>query len=54
MIEFDCRNYQPGNTLSLWWLGRPDSPRLIGELRVARQTKGVSLRYSPSWLVLQP
>ena len=50
MIEFDSRNYQPGDTLSLWWLGRPDSPQLIGELRVARQTKGVSLRYSPSWL----
>lgn len=50
MIEFDSRNYQPGDTLSLWWLGRPDSPQLIGELRVARQTKGVSLRYSPAWL----
>ena len=29
---------------------RPDSPTLIGELRIARKTKGVSLRYGEAWL----
>lgn len=50
MIEFDLQRYQPSDSLYLWWLGQPDAPRLIGELRMARQTKGVSLRYAPAWL----
>lgn len=50
MIEFDLQRYQPSDSLYLWWLGHPDSPRHIGELRMARQTKGVSLQYAPAWL----
>lgn len=50
MIPFDLDTYQPGEVLFLWWLARPDTPVLIGELRIARQTKGVSLRYSEAWL----
>jgi len=50
MSEFDLRHYQPSDTLYLWWLGQPESPRLIGELRMARQSKGVSLLYASPWL----
>ena len=42
--------YIPADVLHLWWLGRPLSPVYVGELRMARQTKGVSLVYDPSWL----
>ena len=50
MTDFDLKNYQPSDTLYLWWLGQPEAPRLIGELRMARQTKGVSLQYCTAWL----
>jgi serine/threonine-protein kinase HipA len=50
MMAFDLRSYQPGDSLALWWLSHPDTPVLIGELRIARQTKGVSLRYGERWL----
>lgn len=49
MSTFDLAHYQPGDVLSLWWLGRPAVPRLIGELRMARALKGVSLVYAPQW-----
>lgn len=44
MNTFNLAQYHPSDTLHLWWLGNPDSPRPIGELRMVRQTKGVSLR----------
>lgn len=47
---FDLSQYTPGESLFLWWLGRPEAPTLIGELRTARQTRGVSLTYDPAWL----
>ncbi|MDZ4143114.1 MAG: HipA domain-containing protein [Burkholderiales bacterium] len=50
MSGFDLARYRPGDTLWLWWLGQPAAPRLVGELRMARQTQGVSLRYAPDWL----
>ena len=50
MTAFDLGQYQPGDTLHLWWLGQPATPRLVGELRMVRQTKGVSLRYASDWL----
>ena len=50
MIAFDLSTYQPGDALYLWWLGHPGTPVPIGELRMARQTKGVSLRYGEAWL----
>lgn len=40
MIEFDIKNYQPGDSLYLWRLGHPETPVFIGELRMARATKG--------------
>lgn len=50
MTGFDLRAYQPADTLYLWWLADPGTPRLIGELRMVRSLRGVSLLYSPSWL----
>jgi serine/threonine-protein kinase HipA len=50
VIAFDLGDYQPSDALYLWWLGNPSVPRLIGTLRMARQTKGVSLRYGLVWL----
>ena len=50
MIAFDLARYQPGDVLYLWWLANPAAPRLVGELRMARTLKGVSLVYAPEWL----
>jgi serine/threonine-protein kinase HipA len=50
MIEFDIKHYQARDSLHLWWLANPQTPRLIGELRMARTLKGVSLIYAPVWL----
>lgn len=50
MSGFDLKDYRPGDSLYLWWLANPDLPRLIGELRMARTMKGVSLVYAPAWL----
>ncbi|WP_157272042.1 type II toxin-antitoxin system HipA family toxin [Azohydromonas aeria] len=50
MSGFDLRLYQPGESLYLWWLADPAAPRLIGELRMARAFKGVSLVYGAAWL----
>jgi serine/threonine-protein kinase HipA len=50
VIAFDIKHYQPGDFLYLWWLGCPDRPVFVGELRMARQTKGVSLVYTDAWL----
>lgn len=41
--------YQPVDTLALWWTGDPTRPALIGELRMVRATRGVSLRYAAGW-----
>jgi serine/threonine-protein kinase HipA len=50
MTGFDLQGYTPGESLYLWWLSRPEDPVLVGELRMARQLKGVSLVYAPAWL----
>lgn len=50
MSDFDIRNYEPSDTLYLWWLGNPRRPRLVGELGLVRLIKGVSLVYDDSWL----
>lgn len=36
--------------LYLWYLGDPDSPRLVGNLNRVSIGKGVSLRYRAEWL----
>lgn len=43
---------KPGslNALSLWFLGDPQQPKLVGDLQLMAVGKGVSLRYAPSWL----
>jgi serine/threonine-protein kinase HipA len=50
MNEFDLARYHASDSLHLWWLANPNAPRLVGELRMARTMKGVSLVYAPQWL----
>lgn len=42
--------YAVRDELSLWWLGKPHAPTLIGTLRLVRAIQGVSLQYSPAWI----
>ena len=42
--------YEVTDELYLWLLAHPASPRLIGTLRTARATRGVSLQYHPAWI----
>ena len=42
--------YTPSDELSLWWLARPDAPRYVGALHMARTLRGVSLHYGAEWL----
>ena len=38
------------DTLSLWYLGKPHEPVRVGELNLVMGRRGVSLKYTPSWL----
>jgi serine/threonine-protein kinase HipA len=38
------------DTLHLWYLGTPSTPRCVGTLRLVGSGKGVSLRYGAAWL----
>jgi serine/threonine-protein kinase HipA len=42
--------YTPRDELHLWWLARPDAPRYVGALQMARTLRGVSLHYGAEWL----
>ncbi len=42
--------YVPTDELFLWLLTIPEQPVLIGTLHMVRMSRGVSLRYAPSWL----
>ncbi|HET7541732.1 MAG TPA: HipA domain-containing protein [Polyangiaceae bacterium] len=42
--------YVARDELFLWWLADPARPELIGELKLVRTLRGVSLRYAPAWL----
>ncbi len=42
--------YAVVDTLFLWYLGQPDRPVLIGEVRLVLSARGVSLRYCAQWL----
>jgi serine/threonine-protein kinase HipA len=42
--------YRVTDQLFPWLLTDPDQPVLIGELNMVRSSRGVSLRYAPSWL----
>jgi serine/threonine-protein kinase HipA len=42
--------YLPAERLYLWLLTDPARPRAVGELRLIRSNRGVSLRYLPQWL----
>ncbi|SEA26906.1 type II toxin-antitoxin system HipA family toxin [Acidovorax soli] len=43
-------DYQPTDTLHLWWLSHPAAPVPVGTLCTVRALKGVSLRYTAHWL----
>jgi serine/threonine-protein kinase HipA len=43
-------SYQPTDELYLWLLTQPAQPIFIGEIRLVRTTRGVSLRYASDWL----
>ena len=43
-------SYQPADEMSLWWLGDPDAPVLIGRLEFISTLRGVGLRYDANWL----
>ena len=43
-------DYQPQDTMYLWWVANPESPTLIGELNLVNRGHGVSLSYAPQWL----
>jgi serine/threonine-protein kinase HipA len=43
-------HYHVTDELTLWWLGEPRTPVLIGTLRLLRATRGVSLQYAEGWL----
>lgn len=49
-MTIDAKTLEPTDLLWLWWLGDPQAPRLIGELRLVRSLKGVSLTYGADWL----
>jgi hypothetical protein len=38
------------DTLHLWYLGAPRTPRRVGTLRLVESGKGVSQRYGAAWL----
>jgi serine/threonine-protein kinase HipA len=50
MSQSPLGNYQPTDTLYLWFLADPSRPVQIGEMNLVRSTQGVSLRYADSWL----
>jgi len=42
--------YVPRDQLSLWYLGDPAQPRIVGEIALQHGARGVSLRYAAQWL----
>lgn len=42
--------YVPRDELFLWWLAEPDLPVLVGELKMVRSLRGVSVSYADTWL----
>ena len=43
-------HFTPQDTLHLWCLAEPQSPRLVGSLHLVDRHRSVSLRYANSWL----
>ncbi len=42
--------YMPRDRLSLWYLGEPAVPRIVGELVLQQGGRGVALAYSKEWI----
>lgn len=43
-------DYQPQDSMSLWWLGNSARPRLVGSIMLADSARKVALQYAPEWL----
>jgi serine/threonine-protein kinase HipA len=43
-------HYQPQDSMSLWWLGDPVTPRRIGTLSLQDNRRKVGLSYDPAWI----
>lgn len=43
-------HYQPQDSMSLWWLGDPVTPRRIGTLSLQDNRRKVGLGYDPAWI----
>ncbi|MBC7603815.1 MAG: HipA domain-containing protein, partial [Ramlibacter sp.] len=43
--------YVPTDSLTLWYLGSPASPQLVGELNLQHGGRAVALAYAPGWLL---
>ncbi len=46
----NATNFIPQDTMYLWWLGAPETPQLIGDIRLADRNRKVSLSYDAAWL----
>jgi serine/threonine-protein kinase HipA len=42
--------YVPQDTMSVWWLGNPAEPQLIGALSLQDSHRKVGLTYDPAWM----
>jgi serine/threonine-protein kinase HipA len=54
MPDHPASHYIPQNAMSLWWLGDPLSPRLIGQISLTDGNRKVALEYAPEWLATKP
>lgn len=46
----NASNFIPQDTMYLWWLGDPETPQLVGDIRLADRNRKVSLSYDATWL----
>jgi hypothetical protein len=44
-----AKPYQPTDAMSLWWLGEPEAPRLIGRLEFISTLRGIGLQQRLAW-----
>ena len=43
-------NYIPQDTMSIWWLGNPSEPKLVGKIYLSEGNRKVALEYGDEWL----
>lgn len=42
--------YQPRDTMTIWWLGRPESPVKIGRISFVSALRAVGMQYDADWI----